>query len=281
MARRGADLEILDFTAAPAGEGLAIVEVRARLLAGREPRFFSPRLLVGDGSARPEALPAADARREPGIEGAWRLRFACPLEALGARELGLSLSPGLVFDLPRPDDADGPGADGFAALATEAGELRRAAAEAECERDEAVARAEAAERVRAELEAQLAHERERADSNAAKLAAAQEALSIARGEHEAAIAERERELAALRERELELSRRAEAAPAPPPAQPTRPLAPVEPAPEGGGEDPTEPFLARGPLTARHVDAQWRARATALAALLLVFVIVVIVLATGH
>jgi hypothetical protein len=299
MGRSGAELEVLDFAVAPAGDGLAVLQLRVRLLAGREPRFVTPRLLAGDGGGRPQSVPAADARREAGVEPVWRLRFACPVGTLAARELGLSLGPGLIFDLPAPDDAERGAAAGYAALAREAGELRRAAEEAERAREDAAERAEAAEIVHAELERRLAQEQERADATAARLAAAEEALSIARGEHEAALAGRdrrtaelerriaglEREAATLRERELELSRRAETAEQRPPAQrperrperrpePTEPLRPVDEE-QDGADPPTEPLLARGPLSERHMAAQWRARAIALGALLVFFVIVLI------
>jgi hypothetical protein len=278
MARRSAaDLEVRAFTATPAGRGLAVLELRARLLAGREPRFLAPRLLAGDGHGRAEAFAATDVRRESDAdEPGWRMTFAAPLEAVGATELTLSLSPGLMFDLPAPDDAeevDG----GFAELAREAGELRRRAEEAERAHEREAERADSEHAARADAEEALAEARARAEQTAARLAAAEEALSIARGDHAKAIEERDRELAALRERELELTRRVESSR--PPAGSAAKLA-SRPAPRPREEE-TERLVVRGALAERRTASPWQARAFALGALVLALVILLVVLAGAH
>jgi len=199
--------ELLRFSAVPAGEDVAVLELEGRFSSRAERDIGRPRLVVEDPSgAVTEALPVTggDATAGPEASG-WRAAYAVPLATVHTGDFALAVGRWLLLDLPAPDleDAGGAAARRHVRLAREVNRLRRLG-------DEAVAGAAAAQerhdRVADGLEAERRRrERSEAERDAARdeAAALRTALEAER-EHAAAAAE---QAASEHRRRLDTARR--------------------------------------------------------------------------
>ena len=197
--------EVLEFTATPGSPDVAVLQLEGRFRAPGRRRLGLPRLLAENAEERIE-VPAADGGDAlADVDGAhWRGSFAVPLRSLAGAEYALAVGRELL-DLPAPDRDEGANgaSDLHVRLAREANALRALADEAREAAAAALGRADTERGQRERLEAEMRGERHAREELATRLSqfeseltARDEALTQARSEHEAALAERE---AAVRE----------------------------------------------------------------------------------